>query len=233
MSVGTIVVAIVVVESIVVVVVRIVAVAIVVVVSVVISSLGFGLCFGLGVSFTLSQTGLFQSTDSATIRSDTIIRSERASSNSYTSSSGDGSSIGQDWGNWGCGHRNWVVNIRVDTSKGCRGSGIWKSSVSIDKWQSGGDLSISLTLVESVHMSVAVSGESISIGRTGIKSVIETIVGTITISAIEMGMSIVGTIKYTWVGFRLSLGKGSKGKNENYDQELHGDYLDALQANPM
>ena len=113
--------------------------------------------------------------------------------------------------------QTWVVNIRIDhTSKGCRGSGVWKSSVSIDKGQSG-NLGISLTLVKTVHMSVAVSRESISIGRTGIKSVIETIVGTVSVSTIEMGMSIVGTIKYTWVGFRLSLGKSSNGKNENYD----------------
>jgi hypothetical protein len=42
-------------------------------------------------------------------------------------------------------------------------------------------ISLCLTLVETVHMGVTMSGKSISIGRTGIESVIGTIVGTVTI----------------------------------------------------
>jgi hypothetical protein len=42
-------------------------------------------------------------------------------------------------------------------------------------------ISLSLTFVETVHMGVAMSGKSIPIGRTGIESIVGTIVGTVTI----------------------------------------------------
>jgi len=42
-------------------------------------------------------------------------------------------------------------------------------------------ISLCLTLVETAHMGVAISGTSIPIGRMGIESVIGTIVGTVTI----------------------------------------------------
>ena len=54
-------------------------------------------------------------------------------------------------------------------------------------------ISLSLTFVDTVNMSVAVSGKSITISGTGIKSIVEPIVGTVTVSQM-VGVSIVGTI---------------------------------------
>ena len=105
----------------------------------------------------------------------------------------------------------WVVNNGAYTGKGCRCSNIWESSVSIDKLR----ISLCLTLVETAHMGVAISGTSIPIGRMGIESVIGTIVGTVTI--IWVRVSVVGTIEVSWVGFRLSLSNSCKGDSENSD----------------
>merc|ERR1739844_546745 len=191
-----------VVEPIVIVVVRVVTV---VIVSVVISSLCLSLClsFCLRVSLTFGQTSLLQGTDSASVSGNAIVRGEGTGSNGYTSGGNSGDCVG--------------------SKHGCsRGSGVWKSSVAIDIRQSaiGKDLriSLSLTFVETVNMSVAVSWKSITVGGTGIKSIVVTIVGAITISQM-VGVAIVGTIEKSWVGFRLSLSNSGKGNSENSDQK--------------
>ena len=61
--------------------------------------------------------------------------------------------------------------------------------------------------------------KSITVGGTGIKSIVVTIVGTITISQM-VGVAIVGTIEKSWVGFRLSLSNSGKGNSENSDLEI-------------
>jgi hypothetical protein len=81
-------------------------------------------------------------------------------------------------------------------------------------------VSLSLTFVETVHMGVAVSGESVSVGGTAVP---KAIIGPGVIRTISVGMmsiTIIPSIQVSWVGFRLSQSKGGKG--ENYDQELHG-----------
>ena len=80
-------------------------------------------------------------------------------------------------------------------------------------------ISLSLTFVETVNMSVAVSGKSITISGTGIESIVEPIVGTVTVSQM-VGVSIVGTIEKCWVGFRLSLSNSGKGNSENSDLRM-------------
>jgi hypothetical protein len=115
-TVTTIVVIRVVVESVVTVVVAVVTISIIVV-AIVISGFGLSLGFSLGVSFTLGQTGFLQSFDSATVGGDTIMRSEGAMGNSYTSG---------NTGNGGC--RNCVggSSVRVEGgNRGNRGGSHW------------------------------------------------------------------------------------------------------------
>jgi hypothetical protein len=211
-----------VVEPIVIVVVRVVTVVSVVIVSVVISSLCLSFC--LRVSLTFGQTSLLQGTDSASVSGNAIVRGEGTGSNGYTSGGSSGDCVGSKYGcSRGSGNWNWVVNNGGETGKGCGGSDVWKSSVAIDIRQStiGKDLriSLSLTFVETVNMSVAVSWKSITVGGTGIKSIVVTIVGTITISQM-VRVAIVGTIEKSWVGFRLSLSNSGKGNSENSDLEI-------------
>ena len=61
---------------------------------------------------------------------------------------------------------------------------------------------LGLSLVETVHVSVAIS-ESIAICRTAIKAIVVAI--TIAIRPVGMRVPVVSPVKVCWVGFRLSL----------------------------
>jgi len=213
------------------------------IVSVVVSfSFSIGISFGNGFShsFTFGQTSLFQGTDSAAVSGDAVIGSEGAMGHSSRGSGHDWSGVVNQRTGVGssCGGETVEWSVSRDSGKSCVNGGSFHASDGSGQWaavSSGGktktigqgvidirrrsdDLGIGLTLVETVHVSVAIR-ESIAIGRTAIKAIVVAI--TVAIRPVGMRVPVVSPIKVCWVGFRLSQSK--RGKGENYDQQLHGD----------